>query len=189
MMRRAIRIAAVLAGGSCFLALLWVIAVFVVTYRPANITYPRLGSVARIEILVRGEVIKEIEDRGQIDAVASFVDGRRSGWHTSWHTMPAPLVIASFQSGPSGDRYFGVGRGEFIAYGGGNPNSLKSASDEECRRFLGLIGVERSRIEERDGLRGVPEEAGGNPGGGPGVQAGRAVHLARSPGRTSGAAR
>jgi hypothetical protein len=115
---------------------------------PQPQTYSGFGNVTRVEIKDRrDELIHRIEDKEQIQKIVAFVDEHRSGWGRPWYGIPVPQVMANFYDGQTFKGHFGVGRNFFETQREGEFAS-KDASAEQCRTFLGLIGVDKIVLEK-----------------------------------------
>jgi hypothetical protein len=145
-MRKALPVIGMVAGGIGALLALFSAAALLLPWNGPAVAAPRLGPVTRVVVLERSEPIEEIADRDRIDPIASFVNDHRAGWRKPWYGVPIPRVRADLYDGDSFRRSFGVGPGFFETHFGGDFFSM-GASPEECRRFLELLGVEGSSIE------------------------------------------
>jgi hypothetical protein len=111
-------------------------------------TVPPLFNVTRVEITDRNtRVLKRTEDKGEIFRIVSFVNQHRKGWAPPPGEIPIPRVHADLYEGPAFLAGFGVGRGFFETHRDGVLLS-KSASESDQKKFLELIGLSPSILDE-----------------------------------------
>jgi hypothetical protein len=109
---------------------------------PATKAYPQLGPVTRVEVNVRSEAVKVIDDPAQVTRIVEFVDSHCRGWggNSDMFGVPIPRVAANFYNGNEFKGRFGVGAGFFETQREGDFASQRAGSQEE-REFLELLGV------------------------------------------------
>jgi hypothetical protein len=127
---------------------LLVAIVFMAMSQEGSIEVPALNPnvVTRIEVvfLLRPELKpKEIVDPGEIANVVAFVNAHRRGWQKPAFEAPVSQVIAWFFIGERQERGFGVGSNFFWT----QPSSTQSASDEDRKQFLQVLGLDEALLK------------------------------------------
>lgn len=110
--------------------------------------FPSLGSVTLITISVhdRSQLLTKITDERAISQIVFFVDAHRDGWGTPPFGTPVPVVTAEFYDGTGFKGSFGVGQ-NFIETQRDGGFFSQSVSTSEVRRFLDLVGINPSAVQ------------------------------------------
>ena len=97
-----------------------------------------------IETNYQSDSLRTITDSAQIAAIISFVNARRLGWGTPGFGVPIPRIRANFYRYANDKNpiaHFGAGPGFFESMHRIGDFASRSASREEIREFLRLIGA------------------------------------------------